>query len=75
MFRRLLIALDRFLNVLLGGADGETISARAWRLEQRGSNFWRTSRRLIDKIFGAGHCQRSFEHELTRYNEPREYQR
>lgn len=53
--KKVLIALDRLINVLFGGRVGETLSSRAWR-EQ-----WKT-RALIDSLFfwEKDHCEQSY---------------
>lgn len=53
--KRILIALDRLLNVIFFGRVGETLSSRAYR-EQ-----WRI-RPLIDAVFflETNHCESSY---------------
>ena len=52
-FNRIFIALSVLLNVLLGGDNNQTFSARNWH--------WRRNKkpnivRLIDLILGEDHC-------------------
>lgn len=46
----LLIAIDQLANALLFGAADETLSARAWRTEQRGKILGRIMRPIIDVV-------------------------
>ena len=67
----LLIALDQFLFCLvtLGGSNpDETLSAAAWRWDQKGLLTGKVLRQVIDTLlfFDSKHCQRSFESELQR---------
>lgn len=63
--KALLIALDQFINALLGGWPDETVSSRAWRWELAGVRSW--PRKFIDALamlFGdRDHCRQSFESE------------
>lgn len=84
---QLLIALDQLVNVIaslllpwsaIGWAD-ETISARAWRLEQY-SAWWRAARVVIDWTFAVlsfgkerDHCQNSHLSEQVRAHLPPAY--
>jgi hypothetical protein len=76
-----LIALDQMANALLAGHADETLSARAWRTEQRGARFGRIWRPVIDALALAvtlgrdrDHCRRSYESEVMRRQLPSEYQ-
>lgn len=69
---RVLVAGDRFLNVVLGGKIDETLSASAWNGEQQGKIFPRIFRPVIDFIFlvlarESDHCQKQFEYESEHY--------
>lgn len=68
------IAIDQFLNTLLGGWADETLSARMWR--HRGLPWWREARWLVDKLFfwQPNHCYQSFVSELQRKQLPEDYQ-
>lgn len=72
MFRRIAIAIDQLFNTLAGGYEDETLSSRAYRLEQRGSKRWHYIRKGIDWWMGAGHCRMAFAHEKQQYKAPRE---
>ncbi|MDR2188948.1 MAG: hypothetical protein LBE62_13060 [Azonexus sp.] len=66
--RQILIALDQFLNTLLGGWADETVSARAHR------NGWKRTERFINWLFrDPEHCRASYESELARSQLPRAY--
>lgn len=70
------IAIDQVLNVLRGGSPDETLSAAAWRTEQKGRLLGRVFRPLIDWIFSPfekNHCQKSFESERIGRHLPKEY--
>lgn len=63
--KALLIALDQFINALLGGWPDETLSSRCWRWEQAGVRSW--PRKVLDgvaRLLGdREHCRQSFESE------------
>lgn len=63
--KALLIALDQFINALLGGWPDETLSSRCWRWEQAGVRSW--PRKVLDgvaRLLGdRDHCRQSFESE------------
>ena len=70
------IALDQFLNALCGGSPDETLSAAAWRTEQKGRWLGRIFRPLIDLIFALfekDHCRKSYESECNGRHLPKEY--
>ena len=74
-----LIALDQLAYVLLtlgAGHPDETLSAAAWRTEQKGRILGRIFRTVIDFLFRPferDHCWRSFEAERERGQLPPEY--
>lgn len=72
---QILIAVDQLVNTLLGGYADETLSARAWRTEQKGRWFGRIFRPLIDHIlfFDPQHCYSSYVAEQQRRQFPPEY--
>jgi hypothetical protein len=57
--KRVLLALDYLLNVLMGGWHDEWVSTRAWRLRDQ-SRFWAFMLRAIDGVAAAlgqkNHC-------------------
>lgn len=63
--KALLIALDQFINALLGGWPDETLSSRCWRWEQAGVRSW--PRKVLDgvaRLLGdRDHCRLSYESE------------
>ena len=70
------IALDQVLNALRGGSSDETLSAAAWRTEQKGRLLGRIFRPLIDLLFWPierDHCRKSFESERNGRHLPKEY--
>jgi hypothetical protein len=72
------IALDQVLNALRGGSPDETLSAAAWRTEQKGRLLGRVFRPLIDLTFTLlekEHCRKSFESERDGRHLPKEYQK
>ena len=72
------IALDQVLNTLRGGSPDETLSAAAWRTEQKGRWLGRVFRPLIDLVFALfekDHCRKSFESERSGRHLPKEYQK
>ena len=70
-----LIAIDQVLNTILGGKADETLSARAWRAEQKNRIFGLIFRPLIDTIlfFDPNHCYYSYLSEFYRRQLPSEY--
>ena len=66
----LAIAIDQFFNALAGGACDETLSSRAWRLEQERGRKW--PRILIDTLlfFDRDHCYQSYLSEIERKQLP-----
>lgn len=61
-FKNLLISLDQFANVLLGGAPDVTISTRCWQHRDHWAG--RLAVKLIDWLFSwkeYNHCQNSYE--------------
>ena len=70
---QILIALDQLLNTLLGGWADETLSARAYR--QQDKRRWYILMTLINMVFflQPNHCQNSYVSELNRKHISREY--
>lgn len=67
----ILIALDQLAYVLItlgNGKPDETMSAAAWRLEQKGQWFGKIARPAIDTLFfwDKDHCRTSAEAEINR---------
>lgn len=50
-------AVSVLINVVLGGADEQTFSARQHELRRRRR---KNCTHLIDRLFGKGHCQESW---------------
>lgn len=70
------IAIDQLLNAILFGSPDETLSARAYRVEQKGLIFGKLFRPLIDTIlfFDKNHCYNSYLSEIHRRQFPKDYQ-
>ena len=71
------IALDQLGNALRGGSPDETLSAAAWRTEQKGLLLGRIFRPAIDLLvmpLERNHCRKSFESERNGRHLPKEYQ-
>ena len=67
----ILISIDQLIYVLLtlgAGNPDETMSAAAWRLEQKGKLAGRIFRPVIDVLFwfDKDHCKTSYESELNK---------
>ncbi|GAB6035839.1 hypothetical protein JCM15519_03980 [Fundidesulfovibrio butyratiphilus] len=60
-FWNVLIGLDQFLSVLTGGDPDETVSSRAGKAAAAGSPTGQALERLLDAVFGPGHCRASIE--------------
>ncbi len=73
--RQIAIAFDQLINTFpfMGMAD-ETLSARAWRL-QEASTFWGLVRVTVDTLFFFDrlHCYTSYIAEFERKHLPEEY--
>lgn len=66
------IAFDQLFNALINGWADETLSARAFRLSEKGYREWRAVRRIIDTTFfwQRGHCQNALAAERERRHAP-----
>ena len=75
----LAIAIDQLIYVLVtlgAGHPDETLSAAAWRTEQKGRLLGRIFRPVIDLLFRPferDHCRKSFESERNGRHLPKEY--
>lgn len=72
-FFQFLIAIDQVFNTLLGtGWADETLSAAAWRVEQKGSRWGRVWRPFIDWLFfwQLDHCRNAHIAEQARAQSP-----
>ena len=70
------IGIDQLCNAVCGGSPDETLSAAAWRTEQRGKIMGRIFRPVIDLLFlpiERSHCQKSYESEKQGKHLPAEY--
>lgn len=69
---QILIAIDQVFNAILGGYADETLSARAWRTEQKGRIFGKFFRPLIDFVLFVqpDHCFKAYEAEQKRRHFP-----
>ena len=58
----LAVRFDKWINYLLDGDPTETLSSRAWRMEQKRQPYWGWTRRAIDALFfwERGHCLTAF---------------
>jgi hypothetical protein len=66
--KNIAIWIDQGCNVVLfAGSPDETISSRIGRNQ----HIWicRFAKRVVDMVFGLGHCERSIEHEECRKGE------
>lgn len=68
--KNILIALDQLLNAIFQGEPDETLSSRAWRLEQERGRKW--PRILIDLLlwFDKDHCHQAYLSEIERKQLP-----
>lgn len=71
--KQVLIALDQFLNALLGGWADETLSARAFRNSDK--KRWANVAKVIDAIFfwQPNHCKGAWKSEVFRQHFPPDY--
>lgn len=81
--KQLTIATDQLINTIFGGWADETLSSRAYRLNDNGSSFWdKLPCRVIDTVFfwdyqiingfEIGHCELSYLSEKQRLQCPPE---
>jgi len=73
---QVLLGIDQLVNTLLGGYADESISSRCWRLRNK-SSFWSFMRVLVDTLFffQTNHCQKAYESEQLRLQEPPEFRK
>ena len=73
--KQFIIAIDQLANTILGGYADETLSARAWRTENKGKLFGKFFRPIIDIIFfwDPNHCYESYLSELKKRHFPKDY--
>ena len=71
--KQFLIAIDQLFNSVLGGYADETLSARAWRMQEY--SYWDIARKAIDLIFfwEKDHCKESYLNEIRRKQLPSDY--
>ena len=67
------IAVDQLINTICGGWADETISSRAYRMQEKSSKFVKL-RKLIDSLFfwQTNHCRSAYESEKNRRQLPPE---
>jgi hypothetical protein len=70
-----LIALDQAVNAFLGGYADETLSSRAYRMQQKHQPHWGWMAQAINKIFfwQKDHCRGAFRAEELRRQLPPEF--
>lgn len=66
-----LVALDQLVNALFGGWADETISSRAYRMQNK-TFVWQCLRRAIDLLlfFQPDHCCIAYDYERNRWQMP-----
>ncbi len=73
-FRRLFVAADQLVNVLLGGDEDETVSSRAAKDRNRGRIVGCVLCRFLD-LFDPNHCDKAIERDEGKrpgqYDKPR----
>ena len=67
--KQVLIGIDQLGNTLLGGYADETISSRSWRL-RLASQFWGRMFKVVEFLFGKGHCEDAYLSEELRRQAP-----
>ena len=77
-FRRLVVAVDQLLNVILGGDEDETISSRIAKDNRRGRKFACFLCKILDWI-DPHHCEKAIERDEGKrpgqYDDPRRHAR
>ena len=66
--QRCAVAFSCLLNAVLGGKRYEMLSSRSYRCEVGSPMLWSVVRRLIDRVFGAGHCEGCYQFELENFD-------
>lgn len=72
--KQFLIWLTQGGNVLLGGFADESMSSRAYRMQQRGHKYWGWTAKAIDRLFfwQVDHCRNAWLEEVERRQLPPE---
>lgn len=72
--KNIMIAIDQLCNCIIGGTPDETISAKLWRMRNKG-RFWKYSQIFVDRLFwfDSDHCEESYNSELYRRQISSEY--
>jgi hypothetical protein len=72
--RQFLTAIDQVVNTMLGGWADETLSSRAYRMEQKGHKYWGWTASAINKLFfwQSNHCRGAYRDERERRHLPPE---
>lgn len=70
---QVLVAIDQFVNTMIGGYADETLSARAWRYSLEGRRKWLV--KILNCLFfwQDNHCLEAYESEIYRRQYPEEY--
>lgn len=73
---QVLLSLDQLFNTILGGMADESLSSRAWRMENKNKKIGKILRPVIDGIifWDKDHCYNSFISEVKRRQLPRSFQ-
>ena len=73
---QVLLSLDQLFNTILGGMADESLSSRAWRMENKNKKIGKILRPVIDGIifWDEDHCYNSFISEVKRRQLPRSFQ-
>lgn len=53
-------AWSQFWNCFWGGNRDQSFSSRSWEASLRGRRWGRISVRIVDCLFGAGHCEGAY---------------
>ena len=66
------IAADQLVNAVCAGAPDETLSSRAHRMRAKGHRWWGWTAAAIDRLFffDPNHCERAFQSEQRRTQQP-----
>lgn len=63
-FKNLMLGLDEFLNTVIGGAPGDTISGRAGRAA-RDNRTWGKALCYLLNLIDKNHCQKAIANDAT----------
>ena len=72
----ILIGIDQLFNTFLAGDPDETLSSRAYRMQEKKQTTWKWLAGFIDFLFlpfgQRDHCYKAWLYEIERMNSPKD---